>query len=172
MESPNSPQRNIPETGTAYPQPAPPPGGEAPVYPQANVARTDVGYAPNQPYQAGLGPRLHSGMATAALILGILAIVTGVTVVGGVILGLLAIIFGTIAARRARRGEALGHGRAVAGIVTGIIGVVLAIGLIALGASLFNTKAGKDLRSCLNQAGTNQAQIQHCNSQFQHQITH
>jgi hypothetical protein len=110
-------------------------------------------------------------MATAALILGILAIVTGVTVVGGFVLGVLALVFGIVAARRVRRGEALGHGRAVAGIVTGIIGIVLAAALIALGASLLNTKAGKDLRSCLNNAGANQTQIAHCNSQFRHQIS-
>lgn len=163
-------QPAAPDGATTYARPV---GGDpgVPSYPQANPPRVDPAYGVNQPYRGGTGPRLHSGMATAALILGILAIITGVTVVGGIILGLLALIFGMIAARRSRRGEALGHGRAVAGIVTGIIGIVLAIALIALGASLLNTKEGKDLRSCLHNAGTNQAQIQHCDSQFQHQIT-
>ena len=43
-------------------------------------------------------------MATAALVLGILALVTSFTVFGGVVLGLLAIILGVIGLRRANRG--------------------------------------------------------------------
>ncbi len=112
-----------------------------------------------------------AGMATAALVLGILAIITSFTVVGGVLLGVLAIIFGIIAARRARQGLALGRGRAIAGVVTGVIGVLLAALLIAVGVSVFNSPAGKNLRSCLKDANGNQQQIQQCNDQYRDQVT-
>ena len=110
-------------------------------------------------------------MATAALVLGILAILTSFTVIGGVLLGVLAIVFGAVAARRARRGLALGHGRAVAGIVTGIIGVLLAALLIAVGVSVLNSPAGKNLRSCLSNAHGDQQKIQQCNDQYRNQVT-
>jgi len=110
-------------------------------------------------------------MATAALVLGILAIVTSFTVIGGVLLGVLAIIFGVIAARRARRGLALGRGRAIAGVITGVIGVLLAVLLIAVGVSVFNSPAGKNLRNCLKDANGNQQKVQQCNDQYRDQVT-
>jgi len=112
-----------------------------------------------------------AGMATAALVLGILAILTSFTVIGGVLLGVLAIIFGVIAARRARRGLGRGRGRAIAGIVTGVIGVLLAALLIAVGVSVFNSPAGKNLRSCLQDANGNQQQVQQCENEYRDQVT-
>ena len=111
-------------------------------------------------------------MATAAMVLGILAILTCWTVWGGVLLGLLAIIFGIIAARRARRGIGAGRGRAITGIVTGAIGLLLAVVLIAVGLSILNSPATKDLRSCLKDAGSNQQQVQQCQNEYRDQVTH
>jgi hypothetical protein len=107
-----------------------------------------------------------SGMATASLVLGILALITSFTVIGGVVLGLLALIFGILVVRRA----APGRGRAIAGIVTGILGLVLAIVLIVVGVSLFNSKSVKDLRSCLKSAGSDQAKVQQCDNQYKSQV--
>jgi len=126
--------------------------------------------APAYPVQP-VAARGGAGLATTALVLGILAILTSFTVIGGVLLGILAIVFGVIAARRARRGLALGHGRAVAGVVTGIIGVLLAGLLIAVGVSVLNSPAGKNLRSCLSNAHGDQAKIQQCNDQYRDQVT-
>lgn len=119
-----------------------------------------------EPVAGGRG----GGMATAALVLGILAIVTSFTVIGGVLLGVLAIIFGIIAARRARQGLALGRGRAIAGVVTGVIGVLLSVLLIAVGVSVLNSPAGKNLRSCLKDANGNQQQVQQCNDKYRDQV--
>ncbi|HTZ45780.1 MAG TPA: DUF4190 domain-containing protein [Jatrophihabitans sp.] len=110
-----------------------------------------------------------SGMATAAMVLGILAVLTCWTVWGGVLLGLLAIIFGAIAARRARL-TGLGRGRAISGIVTGVIGLLLSVVLIAVGVSILNSPAGKNLRSCLKDAGSNQQQVQQCQNQYRDQV--
>lgn len=111
-----------------------------------------------------------SGMATAAMVLGVLAILTCWTVWGGVLLGLLAIIFGVIAARRASRSVGTGRGRAVTGIVTGAIGLLLSIVLIAVGVSILNSSSVKDLRSCLKDAGSNQQKVQQCQNQYRDQV--
>jgi uncharacterized membrane protein len=103
-------------------------------------------------------------MATASLVLGILALLGSVTVFVGVILGVLAVVFGIVGLRRARRGGA-GHGRAVGGLVTGGIGLVLSVALVAVGLSLLSTKAGKTYQSCLNHATTT-AQRNACARQF------
>ena len=131
-----------------------------------------------QPYPQGYGPaygqppmRHGAGMATAALVLGILALILCWTVVGGIILGLLGLILGIIAAGRARRGEAPGRGRAIAGVITGALGLVLAIALIAIGVSIFNSGSGKTFQQCLQQAGHDQAAQQHCATQFQKSIS-
>ena len=110
------------------------------------------------------------GMATAALVLGILALITSWTVIGGVLLGLLAIIVGVIGLRRANRGLALGRGRAITGIILGALAIVVAGLLIAVGVSLFNSDEGKNLRSCLKDAGNNQTQVQQCQDEFKNQV--
>ncbi len=110
------------------------------------------------------------GMATAALVLGILALVTCWTVIGGVLLGLLAVIFGIVGLRRANRGLALGRGRAIAGIILGLLGIVVAGLLIAVGVSLLNSDEAKTLQSCLKDAGNDQAKVQQCQDQFRDQV--
>lgn len=84
-------------------------------------------------------------------------------------LGLLAIIFGIIGVRRARTG-APGKVRAVIGIVTGALGLLIAAAVIALGVSIFNSDSVQNLQDCLNKANNDQAQIQSCNNQFQNDI--
>lgn len=111
------------------------------------------------------------GMATAALVLGILALITSFTIIGGVLLGLLALIFGVIGLRRARRGLATGRGRAIAGIILGLLGIAIAVALVAIGASLLNSDEGKDLQSCLKDAGTDRSQVQQCEDEFRDQVT-
>ncbi len=109
-------------------------------------------------------------MAVAALVLGILALLSSITVVGGILLGLAAIILGIVASKRAKRGEAGGKGMAITGVVTGTLGILGAIGLIAFGASLLNSQAGKNYQDCLRNANGNQAQVQDCANQFGRQI--
>ena len=74
------------------------------------------------PPQQGAG-----GVGVAALVVGVLALVLGVSIVGGVVLGPLAISLGVRgrAAARRRSGSA---GLAVAGIVLGVLGLVVAAG--------------------------------------------
>jgi uncharacterized protein DUF4190 len=115
-------------------------------------------------------PISGGGMATAALVFGILALITSWTVVGGVLLGLLAIIFGIVGVRRANRGLALGRGRAIAGIILGVLSIAIAVAVIAAGVAFFSSDEGKDLKNCLQDAGNNQTQVQQCRDQFRDQV--
>jgi len=70
--------------------------------------------------------RAGNGLATAALVCGIVGIF-----VFEVVLGPLAIIFGAVALGRANRGAA-GRGQAIAGLILGIVDVALFVLLLAL----------------------------------------
>lgn len=61
----------------------------------------------------------NSGLATASLVLGILAIVFGVVGIGA-ILGILAIVFGAVSLKDNK-------GKSLAGIITGVIGILVVI---------------------------------------------
>lgn len=65
------------------------------------------------------------GLAVTSLVLGILAIVTSIVWYIGIVLGVLAIIFGAISIKNGRK-------KAIAGIVTGSVGVVLSLLIIWL----------------------------------------
>lgn len=117
------------------------------------------------------GPRYGGGMATAALVLGILALVFCWTIFGGIVLGLIAVVLGIIAARRGGRGQAPDRGRAIAGIVTGALGLLIAVALVAIGVSFLNSDTGKSYTQCLQQAGNDQAAQQQCAADFQKSIS-
>jgi len=71
------------------------------------------------------------GMATAAMVLGIVGLVLSIipwcTWVIGVPCDILAIIFGAVAISKVRSGEATGEGMAKAGLVCGIVGILAVI---------------------------------------------
>ena len=136
----------------------------------SSYSSTSYGAMPPSGQPAPVRPVGGGGMATAALVLGILALITSITVFGGVLLGLLAIIFGIIGLRRANRGLALGRGRAIAGIILGALGIVVAGLLIAVGVSLLNSDEVKNLQDCLNNAGNDQTKVQQCQDQFRSQV--
>ncbi|ASY36195.1 hypothetical protein STTU_6190 [Streptomyces sp. Tu6071] len=73
-------------------------------------------------WQGGKPP--GGGMAVAALVCGIAAVVFCWTVVGGIILGVLGVVFGILALRRSRRTGAPNRGLGLAGIIVGAVGIV------------------------------------------------
>ncbi len=156
MTTPSQDPYRVPAGGQARP---------APVY--------DQGYAGvpgSNPAGAGLRPR--NGLGVAALVLGILAVLTSWTVVGGCVLGVGAIVLGVLARGRARRAEATNGGVATAGIVTGVLGLLLSAALIAFGATLLNSSSGKTYTKCVKQAAGTTAALQQCARQFQRAIQH
>ena len=113
----------------------PPAYGQAPAYGQP-PAYGQAGYG-QQPGYGQAPPRGGSGLAVAALILGILALITFWTVIGGVVLGLVAVILGFIARSKAKHGAG-GGGMALGGLITGLLGIVLGIGFAVLVGSVFS----------------------------------
>jgi hypothetical protein len=110
-------------------------------------------------YGTPLAPR--NGLGTAALVVGILALLSGVMLVGAV-LGVIAIVLGLAGRARVQRGEATNGGSAMAGILTGLVGIVIAGVVIAVGVSWLNSSTGKNYTSCVKSANGNQAAIDQC----------
>lgn len=112
----------------------------------------------------------RNGLGVAALVLGILALLGGLFVVGG-LLGLVAIGLGIAGRRRARRGEASNGGMALAGIVLGALGLLLSIA-VAVGVSqLVDPEQFRDLSDCLASAGDDRAAQEQCQRDFEDDLT-
>lgn len=68
----------------------------------------------------------QSGFGITGMILGILAVLSSAIFIGGA-LGIMAIVFSTIGMTRKQRG----HGTAIAGLVMGIVAIVIVIGIFS-----------------------------------------
>jgi hypothetical protein len=106
------------------------------------------------------------GLAVTALVMGILALLSCWTVLGGILFGLAALVFGVIATTKARRGTGTGGGMAMAGLVLGLLGLIAAIVLIVIGVNVFVNSGGKDYLDCVRNANGDQAKIEKCRQDF------
>ncbi|MGW4199969.1 DUF4190 domain-containing protein [Streptomyces sp. NPDC004726] len=118
------------------------PGTPNPAHTVPGAVQPYGAYAPYPGYpQSGwhagaLGPNAmgvpQNNMGVASLVLGILSValfcVYGIV---GLVLGVLALIFGVIGRKRVSRGQATNPGQALAGIILGSIGLVIALIFIA-----------------------------------------
>lgn len=94
-----------------------------------------------QPYYGAPQPTLPKGMAIAALVLGILALLNcwiPVANIFAIVLGIIALILGILGANKASKGLAAGKGMAIAGIVMGAISILVAIIINIATAALMN----------------------------------
>ncbi len=128
---------------------------------------------PNYPYQ-GYGPMQapvapRNGLGIAALILGIIGLLTFWTVVGGILLGLLAVILGIVGFRRTRRGQATNSGVSITGIVLGALALVASVVIIAAGVSLLHSQKFQNYQDCVRHASS-ESQRQDCADQFSHAV--
>jgi hypothetical protein len=118
---------DTPSDQPQYPtQPGPPPG-QYPGQPPGQYPGQPPGQYPAAGYPAA---RRRNGMGTAALVLGVVAVVLVLLLLFspiGAFLGLLAVLFGILGIMRANRGEADNRGQAVAGLVTGAIALLVGI---------------------------------------------
>ncbi|MFF3207224.1 DUF4190 domain-containing protein [Streptomyces sp. NPDC002962] len=123
-----------PGAGGAVPPPPPAPYGPGQVpygYPGG------YGYPSPPPYGGGApgpygwpgGAGDSNGMGIAGMVLGIVSAVGFCMWPLAVVLGILGITFGAVGRGKARRGEASNPGQALAGIICGSVGILLAIGL-------------------------------------------
>lgn len=111
----------------------------------------------------------RNGLGTAALVLGVLSLVTWFLFIGGVF-GIVAVVLGVLGRGRARRGEASNGGMALAGLITGAVGILLTILVIVGVAALFNTEEFSNLTDCLKDAGSDQAAVDDCSRQFEDEL--
>src|ERR1700704_2793700 len=125
------------DSGPGYGQNQPPAG-----YGQ-NPAGLGPGYGQGPGYGAPL-TRPRNGFGIAALVLGLLALVLSWTIIGGIVFGITALIFGLRGWARVKRGEATNGGLSVAGVILGLIGLLIAIGLIVFVVSILNSPAGQN----------------------------
>lgn len=149
-----------PDQPTPEPYGTPPPGYAAappPGYGQGYPPGYGQGYPPayGQPaYPYGYGPVRRNGLGTAALVCGVIAIVMCWTVGLGIILGVLGIVFGIIGRQRATRGEATNGGAALAGLVTGAIGLALGIAFIAIWVHYVHDHCTRETDTGIYQCGS------------------
>lgn len=165
---------STPQDPFAAPDPDQPPATQPeqdeqpPAYgqPQGYGQPTPYGQAPSGSTPDGTqAPR--NGLGTAALVLGILAVLGSITIVLGIVLGALALIFGLIGRGRAKRHEATNGSSATAGAALGAVGLLISLVVIAVGVSFFNSDSGQKLRDCLTNAGNDTAAQRQCQIQFQ-----
>lgn len=121
------------------------------------------GSAPGGTGQAG--PK-RNGLGLAALIVGIIALIGVLTVVGGVVLGIVAIVLGVLGRGRVKKGEADNGGMAIAGIVLGAVALVLSAIVLAAGAAFLFSDSGQGLIDCVAQAGGDPAAEAACEQEF------
>ncbi len=145
----------------------------------------DPNWNPNEnPQQAAISRDPKNGMGIAALIFGVLALLTcfWLPVVGGV-LGIVAIVLGVVGRGRANRLEATNKGVATTGLVLGIISlivnIIVSVALLFLGVAFLNFGGGQSLQQlqdCVTNANNqpNPAAVQQayeqCSQQFGSQL--
>ena len=156
-----------PPTGGGYPPP--PGGGYGPTAPGGYGPPPPGGYAPPPgswggpggygPPPPGYGPQQSKGLAVAALVLGIVGVLTFFLFVGG-LLGIVALVLGIVAIRQTRKGQAGGQSMAIAGTVLGGAAIVITA-IYAIALSAFFVKFGtqfSNFQDCLRHATTAQEQ--------------
>lgn len=145
-----------------------PGGGQSAGFGQPAYGQPAYGQpAYGQPASGG-GPT-RNGLGIAALVLGILSLFSWFLFIGG-LLGLIAVILGFLGRGRAKRGEATNGGMALAGIITGALGVLLTALAVAGIATVLDRGGFSDLKDCLAQAGSDQAAIDRCSTQFENRV--
>lgn len=108
---------------------------------------------------------MRNGLGVASLVLGILSIPAGLFVIG-IVLGILAVVFGFVGRSRVKRGEADNGGVALAGIITGFVGIAISIVVIVFTVILVTSDEFENLTECLEAADDDQAAIDDCERDF------
>jgi hypothetical protein len=117
--------------------------------------------------------QLKNGLGLTSLVLaiiGLLSVWVPFLNIVSIVLGLAAIVIGFVARGRVRRGLANNGGVAIAGIVLGALAIIVSLAFIALWATLWKDAGGGDYISCMQKAGRDRVQQQHCADQFRQNV--
>ncbi|MDH6247826.1 DUF4190 domain-containing protein [Mycobacterium sp. OTB74] len=112
----------------------------------------------------------ENGMGVAALIVGIIALLSSWTVIGGLALGVLALIFGLIGHSKAKKGLADNGVMAVIGLVLGVLAAVISVVIIVYTVAIFNQLGFSEYMDCSMKANGNQLALERCQEQFKSRI--
>ncbi|MGW5386615.1 DUF4190 domain-containing protein [Nocardia sp. NPDC003963] len=112
----------------------------------------------------------RKGMAIAALVLGILGILSFWTIVGGILFGLIAVILGLIALVKANRGTGGGGIMAAIGLVLGVLSLIGGIVIAIVGWGIWEESGGRDFYDCVSKANGDQTAISQCEDEFKQRI--
>lgn len=127
-----------------------------------------------EPIMTRDGPHMiapRNGVGTAALVLGVIGVLTAVFMIGG-LLGLVAIVLGMVGIGRAKRGEATNRGSAMAGVVLGLLALAITAGVAIAGKNFYdNNKNEVDTFTSCTQAATTDAARAACTEKFQDSVT-
>ena len=117
-------------------------------------------------YEPTPTPVRRNGAGTAALVIGVNALVLAALIIFfplAAILGIIAVIFGLVGMGRAKRGEADNRRHAVAGLVTGLLALALAVFMGIRIGTFINDHQGdfRSFWSCITSAPT-EAEQKNC----------
>jgi uncharacterized membrane protein len=104
-------------------------------------------------------------------VVGIISLPGIFTIIVGIVLGALGVIFGVIGWRRARSGRATNGGVAMAGAVTGAVGLVVSLVFIGVGVGFVFSHHNQitSYQQCVHHARTASA-VRACAHRFSHQL--
>ncbi|MDI3315686.1 MAG: DUF4190 domain-containing protein [Mycobacterium sp.] len=178
-DRPSDGSASKPEIPTNPPETPPSPpylqsGGYSPQpYPYAPAPYPGGSPPPSwQPYPGSFPPPVapKNGLGIASLVLAIVALMLVWSVLGGVLVGATAAVVGLAARRRVRRGEATNGGVAVAGVVLGIVAIVVGVIFVPIWMGLWHEAGGGDYLTCLQKAGSDSVKQQRCVERFRERI--
>lgn len=121
------------------------------------------GYSP-----ATATPR--NGLGIASLVVAILAVVSSLSVAGGIVLGIVAVILGFAGRGRVKKGEANNGGVALAGIILGFLGIVAGLVSIVIWMQLIKDTGAGDYFDCMSKAGQNRSAQVQCEDEFRQSV--
>jgi hypothetical protein len=154
-----------PETAPPYPYPHQYPNqpGFYPGYPPAPPPPPYYRYPP-----APVQPR--NGLGIASLVLAIIALLSVWSVFVAIVLGLVAVVIGFFGRGRVKRGIANNGGVAIAGIVLGVLAIIVGLAFIAIWTEVWKDVGGGDYIDCMEKAGSDHSQQQRCADQFRQNV--
>lgn len=171
-----------PPGGTPYPYSYPPGPEQAGAYQPGAYppGPYQPGPYPSGAYQGGYPPppmpygdyyqsapaALKNGLGIAALVIAIIALLGSFSIIGGILGGIVAVILGVIGRGRAKRGEANNAGVALAGVILGVISIIVSLAFIPIYVGLFKDIGGGGYLECLQQAGQDRTAVEQCSNEL------
>jgi hypothetical protein len=107
-----------------------------------------------------------NGLGIAALVVAVIALLGSFSVIGGILGGVVAVILGVIGRSRAKSGEATNGGVALAGVVLGVIAIIVSLVFIPIYVGLFKDMGGGGYLECLQQAGQDRSAVEQCSDEL------